>query len=77
MIATSFTESVKFEHKKREEKKARDLKRKDPEEVGRLVKTSQASAHRASVVKAAKRALRIQTDSSNYRDAVHGNSFWW
>lgn len=51
---------MKFEHKKREEKKAHDLKRKDPEEVGRLVKTSQASAHRASVVKAAKRALRIQ-----------------
>lgn len=62
--------------RKERRKKAHDLKTKDPEEVGRLVKSSQASAHYASAVKAAKRLLRIQTDSSNYRDGVQGNSFW-
>lgn len=77
MTATSSTESIKISTQKERGKNPHDLKRKDPEEVGRLVKSSQASAHCTSVVKAVKRALRIQIDSSNYRDGVHGNSFWW
>lgn len=42
--------------------------------MGMLVKSSQASVHCKIIVKAAKRALRILTDHSNYRDRVHMNS---
>lgn len=42
--------------------------------MGMLLKSSQASVHCAIVAKAAKRALRILMDHSNYRDVVHMNS---
>lgn len=67
---------MKFERKRKKGKKAFkacDLKRKHPgtEEMGMLVKSSQASVHCAIVAKAAKRALRIPTVHSNYRDLIH------
>lgn len=86
ITATSFIVSMKFERgnktkKKRKKKgkkalKAHDLKRKHPEaeEMRMLVRSSQASVHCAIIAKAAKRALRILIEHSNYRDVVHMHS---
>lgn len=74
MTATSFTESMKFEHKKKEEKKPMISKEKTQKRWGGQCKV--ASAQCTSDVKAAKRALRIQRAATAGMEYM-GILYWW